>query len=457
MKRRLREVRKIRLHEHCTAQLTGVMCLVRFSPVVATMEYATNFEGIAIMLVFLLWAVIRAFSRETMVAVMVEDILHPPPPTRATSPVRSRSPSDADCGHCTSPTSSVQYSDPGCDDLNGSHGEWTGSDDVVESGCETVRINGMPPTSKVGDRIKATSGIDSGLQQLPEPSTFVVVDLPVLEDCRHWVNGKCTRHRCRYAHDPAKKFSGGPTTGSASPPIRASDDATCAEINVDDVEVVKLGVKTRNNHPVAPLFLKAACISTLWSLCVSALSPLPSYRRHPDWFYDSILSTIYRQFLWYDDNKVVLLFATWSLAFTLTYLFLRRYSRIFGRSEAVHTLALGVPRYVANGLFPWLVSSVSPDRARDTLSLRGLDNDVEATVNTGLVTFLLKRYRRSNIEAHLPNSWYKSIENYMDVLSLEIVNNSVRRAHQILYSQHLQDVEMGLYSGRSAVPSGRPN
>lgn len=110
---------------------------------------------------------------------------------------------------------------------------------------------------------------------------------------------------------------------------------------------------------------------------------------------------------------------------------------------------------------PWLgrifgTSWQNLEQRRDFQLRRGLDHKASVWVHRGLVDFLTKRYRRTNIEAHLPRSWYRSIEDYIEVLSLNVVDNSVRHAHQILHSAHMQDLECGLTVTR-CFPVGRPN
>lgn len=344
--------------------------------------------------------------------------------------------------------------------LNGAHGEFTGSDDVKGPAAESrpfKKDKRMPPTSSPGDRLKSTSGIDAAIVQLPEPSAECVVEPNVVievSDCKHWLEGTCNRHHCRFLHDPAKRGTPPVRTPDAVPVLRDAPEEKV--IDPYDLSNVVLGSRPSPKPSVYRALSLAFRASTLVTILVHLSIRAPGVpRRHEDLLFNEIILSYFNFSNWMSDTRVTLLFITWSICFTIAYVTFRKFSKVKNRAELIHTLYESVPRYVES--LNWLPIVDQQNRAGDLLYRRGLTEDVRALVHTELVDFLVKKYRRSNIEAHLPNSWYKSIEDYMKVLPIEVVNNSVRRAHQILYSQHLQDVEMGLYFGRAAVPTGRPN
>lgn len=335
--------------------------------------------------------------------------------------------------------------------INGSNGEATGSDDL-----DAV------PVSDVGDRLRATSGIDSALSQTSSVSSKTTKSTKSV-DCRHWCTGTCTRERCRFNHRPEAKFKGklslkipsSPSTteeltsSSGSPPSASGGSSSVSTpkppttapppkkfVNVNDLKYMVLGnVPVVIQQPQTPVLLYF--VLTIVFLVV----PFPA--------------SIFANLVVYVGYHLVVIL--WKLISALSNLLVRSlWPMRKGQNpvEDVHLQHAAYPRYVAAW---WPFSKEVVQDPRDFLSRRGLTYDSEVVCHKELVDFLIKRYRRSNIEAHLPNSWYKSIEDYVEVLDMEIINNSVRRAHQVLYSYHMQDVANGLYSGRAAVPVGRPN
>lgn len=312
--------------------------------------------------------------------------------------------------------------------INGSNGEATGSDDL-----DAV------PTSQVGDRLRASSGIDSALSQTSSISSHTTKSTKS-EDCRHWMTGKCTRERCRFNHRPEVKFSCSLKANECKPPpmpavVLASDGLSSAKIKVDEQD---LSLEVLGATPVYP---EAVPIPYFYYFClvVSCL----------------LFPVFFVPFAWLGIWCVrkIAQFLCWTSYTAICYFF--PWLRIDNTIESAHREYDTTPRYPTVNWWPF--STVQLPDPQDFMARRGLTHDTTVQVHKGLVNFLVKKYRRSNIEAHLPNSWYKSIEDYTEVLDIEVVNNSVRRAHQLLYSYHMQDVANGLYTGRAAVPVGRPN
>jgi len=128
-----------------------------------------------------------------------------------------------------------------------------------------------------------------------------------------------------------------------------------------------------------------------------------------------------------------------------------------GDTIEAHKQMVVLPSYVRSpigALFGYGLQN--REQMRDFQLRRGLDHYAQVVVHNGLVEFLVKRYRGSNIEAHLPRSWYRTITEYTDVLGVRLVDDSVRYAHQLLHSAHAQDVACGLVVVKP-MPVGRPN
>lgn len=339
--------------------------------------------------------------------------------------------------------------------INGANGEATGSDDL-----DNV------PTSKVGDRLRKSSGIDAGLTQLEGVSSRSKAVSTKSEDCKWWAKGKCTRERCRFNHRPEMKFCDTAQAESKLPDASGSAETSTKEDRPDKPKVAidpfNLANVVIGSVPLAStrdvdMFVIPMKITLVFMIVMVACAPLPMVCRHNDVLYDFMS----RNSCYFHDMRKRgywdLLLAEFIVCYMMVYVAYRHLVRLRTPAfvELVHRQYNSTARYIG---FRWFggVMSLKPDPA-DFLARRGLTHDSMVTCHEGLVTFLVKKYRRSNIEAHLPNSWYKSIEEYVEVLDIDVVNNSVRRAHQILHSYHAQDVANGLYSGRAAVPVGRPN
>jgi len=318
--------------------------------------------------------------------------------------------------------------------------------------------------------------------------------------CRHFLLGKCTRNPCRFSHPivvEAHKTEVKDASEAASPegPLSpaslievegpgpdmpetkkpsegdagAPDDGTTEkkEIDLDDLEVVEL--RCRAPQPVTPW---ATYASLAVGSIIGATASLIKFTTTRERVYiayctGSALFNGSPTERWLDfirrlhgiraPARDFLFVGAAATAACLSVNSLFSLTLTIGDTMEQHKEMVSKPSYIESALgWLWGGGRQNPNHRRDFQSRRGLDNYAMVTVHRGLVEFLVKRFRRSNIEAHLPRSWYRVIEEYTNALQVDIVDNSVRHAHQLLYSAHMQDQLCGLVVSKP-MPVGRPN
>lgn len=369
---------------------------------------------------------------------------------------------------------------------------------------QSAKSKGMPPTSQPWSRAARTQGVDSGLNQLEGCTGGTTksahpdkkADRKKI-DCIHWAKGKCTRDKCRFLHDPTKapaKSEQTPKSDTVSDSeeevaesadggdISDGDPEPCDErvgapepiydslgdvIDVLDVAEVELRTQPApstsrwGNTIFSFSALSAGGLATLlkfvsdketrWIKWCQRL-PLVGFTPSP-W-----ATKVFRYFYALPGpmRNPLLIGVSAGAAARIAYFF---YQSLYveGDTAEVHKQMVGFRNYK----WSWLgkltgIGRQNQNQLRDFQERRGLTHHAHVTVHNGLVKFLKKKYRGSNIEAHLPRSWYRTIVEYSNVIDLAIVDNSVRYTHQLLHSAHAQDVACGLVAVKP-LPVGRPN